>query len=606
MRRQIKLTALRLTLALSVFALQGTLALAQDSGATVLAPPLAKPVVTPISAQVERILGARDAQLYRDVFGLQASGKWREADRLIKQIDNRILMGHVTYQRLMHPTAYRARYKELRSWLKQYHDHPGAKRVYRLALKRRGKAGYPKRPKAVARKGSQNEAAQAESFKTWRSRASVRRSLARGIRANYLTKSGERLFKEFEKKRLSHDDLGQLAESLNRAWVKWGTPEKGLAILTKAASLVRPVRTTTDWAAGLAAWALEDYALAATHFTAVSENQRYDYLAAAGGVWAARASLRSDQPADMSRLLRTAYSRAPDSFYGLIAARQLGIEVARNWAPPRFSRAKWKTLRDTAGVRRAVALSQVGQSELADRELLQAWYKAKAGHYRAMLALAYALDLPQSQVRIAESAPPGETAPLLSLYPIPSWQPVDGFQTDPAMLFALIRQESRFSNRARSRSGARGLMQVMPRTAGYIGRDRRLIRDRQNLLFDPEFNMSLGQRYVNYLKDHKSTDGDLIYMLAAYNGGPGNVNKWRRTLKTEDPLWFMEHIPLRETRSYIEHVAANYWIYRMAMGLDTRTLDRLAAGDWPQFEDEEQQAQPNTLLSKRADDSYGR
>jgi len=544
--------------------------------------PVAKPLVTPLSARVERVLGARDAQLYRDIFRLQTDGKWRAADRLIKKIDNTLLMGHVQYQRLMHPTAYRARYSELRNWLKRYADHPDALRVYRLALKRRGKARYPKRPERVARKSIQDNTEDA--FKDRRSRASIRRAIARNIRANRLTKAGKRLFAAFEKKQLNHNDVGRLAESLNRAWVKWGTPEKGLAVLIKAAPLARPARITTDWQTGLAAWALEDYAAAKDHFAIVADNKNYADLAAAGGVWSARSALRSGAAAEVSAYLRAAYARAPDTFYGLIAARQLGIEITRNWAPPRYKNSNWETLSKIVGVRRAVALSQVGQSEKADQELLKAWYKSKAELYRPILALAYALDLPQAQVRIAETAPKGESAPLLNLYPIPSWQPVDGFQTDPAMLFALIRQESRFSNRARSRSGARGLMQVMPRTAGYIGRDRRLIRDRQNLLYDPEFNMSLGQRYVNYLKDHKATDGDMIYMLAAYNGGPGNVNKWRRNLKTDDPLWFMEHIPLRETRNYIEQVAANYWIYRMAMGLDTKTLDRIAAGAWPKLE----------------------
>lgn len=564
--------------------------------------PMAKPNVTPVSTQVERILGAEDVQHYREAFTLQTGGNWRAADKHIKQIKNTLLLGHLRHQRLMHPTQYRARYSELKTWLSRYRDHPEASRVYRLALKRRGAAGYPKKPARVRRKGSYEDAP--TPFKDRRSNASVRRAIARDIAIDRLTKAGEALFVAFDKKRLSHQDLGRLAESLNRAWIDWGTPEKGLAVLTRAAPLARPARITTDWQAGLAAWALQDYAAAQTHFSAVATYREYDELASAGGVWAARAALRGGAVGDVSRLLRGAYDRAPDSFYGLIAARQLGIEVVRNWAPPRYKATTWTQVKGHAGARRAIALSQVGQSERADSELLQAWYRAKAADYEPLLALAYALDLPQAQVRIAESAPKGKTAPLLNLYPVPSWQPTDGFQTDPAMLFALIRQESRFSNRARSRSGARGLMQVMPRTAGYIGRDRRLIRDRQNLLYDAEFNMSLGQRYVNYLKNHKATNGDMIFLLAAYNGGPGNVNKWRRNIDTADPLWFIEHIPLRETRAYVEQVAANYWIYRMAMGLETTTLDRLATGNWPKFEAETLKDAPPPLGTVISDARY--
>lgn len=560
--------------------------------------PIAKPGGAPKSAQVERVLSAEDVQLYRDIFALQSRGKWTAADARIKRLNSKILLGHVQYQRLMHPTAYKARYSELKRWLAAYSTHPDALRVYRLALKRRGKAAYPKRPKKIARKGPYEDASQP--FKDRKSNRTLRRSIQNDIRYDRLTKAGERLFLAADKQQLSREDIGRLAEGLNRAWVKWGTPQKGLDILKRAAPIARPIRITTDWETGLAAWALADYAAAETYFRAVAAAKDYDDLAAAGGVWAARAALRGGRADAVSRLLRGAYERAPDGFYGLIAARQLGIEIVRDWSAPVYTSKTWPALRRYNGVLRAVALSQVGQSESADNELLQAWYLAKASDYKAILALASALDLPQAQVRIAESAPKGESAPLLSLYPIPSWQPVDGFQADPAMLFALIRQESRFSNRARSRSGARGLMQVMPRTAGYIGRDRALVRDRENLLYDAGFNMSLGQRYVNYLKEHNATDGDLFYVLAAYNGGPGNVNKWRRTVATDDPLWFMEHIPLRETRAYVEQVAANYWIYRMSMGLETATLDQVAVGKWPKLEADSQPqgAIPQQTLAK--------
>ncbi|MEM7571125.1 MAG: transglycosylase SLT domain-containing protein [Pseudomonadota bacterium] len=545
--------------------------------------PRIKPDVLAASKQIERVLGADDVQRYRQIFALQEAGKFTKADKTLRKVEDKLLLGHVLEQRYLHPTAYRSRYSELRKWLAQYGDHPSAKRIYRLALKRRGKAGYPKRPVKTARKG-RADTSEAQ-FRDFRSRSSVRRSIARDIRANRLTIAGQRILKEHQAKRLNHSDVGILSESLNRAWIAWGTPEKGLEALQRGAAIARPARITTDWRTGLTAWKAGDYALALTHFEAVLTNSQYDDLAASGGVWAARSAYRAGQPESVSPLLRRAYQAAPDSFYGLIAARQLGIEILRDWSPPLLTSPLWQSIEGHRGVRRAVALSQVGLSDRADAELLAGWYRAEDDAYDAYLALAYSLDLPQAQLRIAESAPKGETAPLLNLYPIPSWQPIDGFQTDPAMLFALIRQESRFASRARSRSGARGLMQVMPRTAGYIARDRRLIRDRKNQLYDAEFNMSLGQRYVNYLKAHKSTDGDLLYLLAAYNGGPGNVNKWRRKIDDSDPLWFIEQIPLRETRAYVEQVSANYWIYRTAMGLETTTLDRLAGGLWPDLED---------------------
>ena len=83
------------------------------------------------------ILNDADAELYREIFRLQRKGQWRKADKAIKQLSDSILLGHVLHQRYMHPRRYRARYKELRGWMKKYRDHPDAKRVYQLALKRR-------------------------------------------------------------------------------------------------------------------------------------------------------------------------------------------------------------------------------------------------------------------------------------------------------------------------------------------------------------------------------------------------------------------------------------------------------------------------------------
>ncbi len=92
-------------------------------------------------------LSAEDESRYRRIFIHQKTGEWKAADRLIRQLNNRILMGHVLYQRYMHPTKYRSKYKELRDWMALYADHPGARKIYNLALKRRPENyKYPKQP----------------------------------------------------------------------------------------------------------------------------------------------------------------------------------------------------------------------------------------------------------------------------------------------------------------------------------------------------------------------------------------------------------------------------------------------------------------------------
>lgn len=109
------------------------------------------------------------------------------------------------------------------------------------------------------------------------------------------------------------------------------------------------------------------------------------------------------------------------------------------------------------------------------------------------------------------------------------------YDVDPALVAAVIEQESRFKPRARSHVGARGLMQLMPRTGRWMG-----ARD----LYDPEQNIDAGVKYIKYLD--KVFKGDLKKTIAAYNAGEGNVRRYRGIP------------PFRETRQYVKKVLKNY------------------------------------------------
>ena len=86
------------------------------------------------------VLSAKDADTYRKIFAAQESGKWKAADQLIAKLVNPLLSGHVKAQRYLHPTKYRSRYKELKAWMGKYADHPEARRIYKLALRRKPKS----------------------------------------------------------------------------------------------------------------------------------------------------------------------------------------------------------------------------------------------------------------------------------------------------------------------------------------------------------------------------------------------------------------------------------------------------------------------------------
>lgn len=131
----------------------------------------------------------------------------------------------------------------------------------------------------------------------------------------------------------------------------------------------------------------------------------------------------------------------------------------------------------------------------------------------------------------------------------------ENYRLEPALLAAVIYQESRFRPRARSSSGALGLMQLLPETAKGIatrtGGTRFLLSD----LFDPELNVRYGSWYLRHLLDKY---GDERLALAAYNAGQRNVDSWRSAGRG---------IAFAETRSYVENVQRLKQVYRRAHDL---------------------------------------
>jgi soluble lytic murein transglycosylase len=134
------------------------------------------------------------------------------------------------------------------------------------------------------------------------------------------------------------------------------------------------------------------------------------------------------------------------------------------------------------------------------------------------------------------------------------------FDLDAAMLRGLVRQESVFDARARSRAGALGLTQLMPATAKSLSRSVLRLRYRRAFLYDPGVNAELGAAYLRKLMDQFG--GSPVLALAAYNGGPTRIARLVRESpgRPEDELF--ESIPLYETRDYVRRVLLYAESYR--------------------------------------------
>ena len=544
-----------------------------------------------------RVIAARDAARYRRIFELQEKGSWRAADREIGKLGSRLLMGHVQAQRYLHPTKYRSRYNELERWLRYYADHPEAQRIYRLAMRRKGKSSRrPKQPTALKPKingvGRYSPTYGYDSPRR-RSAASKRavakriRSIRYHARAGRLKRARQILGWRSTRRMLDPTETAIARSHLARGYFFHGSPETAHRLSAGSAGRAGRYMPMAYWIAGLSAYRVGEHAEAATHFEALADDPSLPpWWASGAAFWAGRASLVAQKP-DRVRYWMNRAAQYPLTFYGQLGARVLGLERDFDWRMPKLTGEQVKILMRHPAARRAIALLQVNEHDRAENEL-KALTSIEGGELgKALMALADTARLASLSIRTVSMVREEDgTAPDGARFPLPRWQPRGGFTVDRALIYAFMRQESLFNRRAKSHAGARGLMQLMPGTAGFMT-GKRFRGVRRNQLYDPALNISIAQRYIRYLIDHDTVKGSVLKLAAAYNGGPGNLNKWWRRAsrrKATDPLIFIETIPAGETRNYVERVLANLWIYRSRLGQEAPTLDRLAAGQVPIYE----------------------
>ncbi|WP_418792097.1 lytic transglycosylase domain-containing protein [Phosphitispora sp. TUW77] len=131
---------------------------------------------------------------------------------------------------------------------------------------------------------------------------------------------------------------------------------------------------------------------------------------------------------------------------------------------------------------------------------------------------------------------------------------------DPYLVAAIIKTESNFVPTAESPMGAKGIMQIMPETGAWAAEKMKLREFKPDDLYDPEINIKIGAWYISDLTNEFK--GNKMVVVAAYNGGRGNVREW-----LEQGIWTGEHagvdqIPFTETREYVKKVLRNYSWYR--------------------------------------------
>jgi soluble lytic murein transglycosylase len=252
------------------------------------------------------------------------------------------------------------------------------------------------------------------------------------------------------------------------------------------------------------------------------------------------------------------------NFYGQLAAEDLGQPQTLPPKPTPLTPAEREVVASHPGFARALALISIGLRNEGVRE----WnFSIRGLSDRELLAAAQlACDREVWDRCINTSDRTRSEIDMEQRFPAPLRQDVSTraqeIGLDPAFVYGLIRQESRFIMDARSGVGASGLMQLMPSTARWTAKKIGMPYSAA-LITDRDTNLRLGNAYLKLVLD--DVGGSQPMAAAAYNAGPGRPRKWREGPLLEPAIW-AENIPFPETRDYVKKVLSNAAYYAMAMG----------------------------------------
>jgi len=309
-----------------------------------------------------------------------------------------------------------------------------------------------------------------------------------------------------------------------------------------------------DWNAVLAA--IQEM----TRQESQQENWRY---------WKARALRalgRSEEAIAILRPLSREFN-----FYGQLATEDLGGEITH--PPTTFTPTapEMRAVSGLPGIQRALVLYRLALRIYGLREWL--WAIRGFDDRKLLTAAHVALrnDIYDRAINTAEKTADLHDFTLRYLAPYRDVLKAyaDKMGLDEAWVYGLIRQESRFIADARSRSGAIGLMQLMPGTAKWVARKLGLRRWRWSEAREVDTNVSLGTYYLRHVLD--LLDGYTVLASAGYNAGPGRARAWRPDTAIEGAV-YTETIPFNETRDYVKKVMANATYYAQVFDQGARSL----------------------------------
>ncbi len=322
-------------------------------------------------------------------------------------------------------------------------------------------------------------------------------------------------------------------------------------------------------------WIEGRWAEAARWFDSLAALRNAAPFRIASAYWSGRSREALGDAEEARRFYTVVLLEAPRSYYGALAARRIGSVSGGDSADqPRLPANPLDSLAAEPRFARVEALRAVGLAEWAILELEELQIRSlgdTAKLYGVSAAWTrdarYHLALRILRQHFAHLALRGGDRLPRSFwemfYPL-GWRPeISEAATlaglDPLFVAAVVREESSFYPGARSRAGARGLMQLMPDTARQIASGQRIQFGRGEILDDPASNLKLGSLFLSRLLKEFS---EPRLAVAAYNAGPARVREWWVARRSDDIEIFVERIPFDETRHFVKRVMASWEEYR--------------------------------------------
>jgi soluble lytic murein transglycosylase len=321
-----------------------------------------------------------------------------------------------------------------------------------------------------------------------------------------------------------------------------------------------------EWLAGWIALRFQGKPAAAlAHFETMYQTVTYPISRTRGAYWAGRAAEAMGDSAAAARWYRLAAAH-PLAFYGQHAAARLGPENGMALPDgPAISGFEFGAFYQRELVRVTRLLAEIGERKLVRIFVRHLSRIAETPAERILIArLAQYTDRTDLAVWTARRASLAGVDLIDHGYPMLPLP--EGRGPDPALVLAVIRQESGFDPKAVSPTGARGLMQLQPATARKVSRMLGTRYSKRRLTSDPDYNLTLGRAHLAELI--AAYDGSYVLALAAYNAGPRRVKRWIKAFGdprrgSAQAIDWIESIPLGETRNYVQRVLEGLFVYRL-------------------------------------------